>query len=122
MIILAPLVGHFEASSELAQLKRKCSVCCGNEDASSSSYLAFHKPHRCSAARLPPPKKRPLGFASPPHDGFAFLAAPSRRRCAYIPLSMTEKNRDVKDCSVASELDNPYSLNCRQKVASRKPP
>ena len=65
--------------------------------------------------------KKSLCFAYPPHDGFAFIATPSRRRCAYVTLSMIEKNRDVKDCSVASKPDNPYSLNCRQKVASRKP-
>src|SRR5215217_6828136 len=29
----------------------------------------------CSTARLPPINRRPLGFAPPPHDGFAILAS-----------------------------------------------
>jgi hypothetical protein len=32
----------------------------------------------CSTAGLPPIHRRPLGFAPPPHDGFAFIAAPRR--------------------------------------------
>src|SRR5215212_539729 len=40
-------------------------------------------PHRCccSTARLPPScSRRPLGFAPPPRDGFALLAAHTRMR------------------------------------------
>jgi hypothetical protein len=38
------------------------------------SPRGFLKPHYCSAARLPL-KKRPVGFAPPSHNRFAFLAA-----------------------------------------------
>ena len=34
----------------------------------------------CSTFRLPPIHRRPLGFAPPPHSGFAFIAAPERQR------------------------------------------
>src|SRR5215212_3844844 len=40
-----------------------------------------------SAARLPPIDRRPLGFALPPHDGFAFVAAPECPRLYTIVLS-----------------------------------
>ena len=37
---------------------------------------AFYPRHCCcSTARLPPIHRRPLSFAPPPHDGFAFLAS-----------------------------------------------
>jgi hypothetical protein len=46
---------------------------------------------------ISPTKRRPLGFAPPPHDGFAFLAAPSRRRkSACVALNMTGKEGVVK--------------------------
>jgi hypothetical protein len=41
-------------------------------------------PRLCrSTARLPPIHRRPLGFAPPPHDGFAFLASTPMRVPCY---------------------------------------
>ena len=42
---------------------------------------------RCSTARLPHPQGGPRGFASPPHDGFAFLASYG---CAHAPSEYHE--------------------------------
>src|SRR5215203_6723663 len=41
----------------------------------------------CSTVRLPPIDGRPLGFAPPPHSGFAFIAAPERQRLRTIVLT-----------------------------------
>ncbi len=42
-------------------------------------------------------KKRPISFASPPHDGFAFLAERfPEERYAYVTLIMTARNKVVK--------------------------
>src|SRR5918995_4895586 len=41
----------------------------------------------CSTVRLPPIHRRPMGFASPPHSGFAFIAAPERQRLSTIVLT-----------------------------------
>src|SRR5215211_5579217 len=35
----------------------------------------------CSTFRLPPIHRRPMGFAPPPHDGFALLASAHRCTC-----------------------------------------
>jgi len=40
----------------------------------------------CSTARLPPIHRRPLGFAPPPHDGFALLA--STHGCACLATNI----------------------------------
>jgi hypothetical protein len=37
--------------------------------------------------RLPPIERRPMGFAPPPHSGFAFLAAPELQRLWSIVLT-----------------------------------
>jgi hypothetical protein len=37
-----------------------------------------------SATRLPLTLKETLGFASPPHDGFAFVVAPERQRLSRV--------------------------------------
>src|SRR5215213_4799567 len=46
----------------------------------SGALLPRH--HRRSTARLPPIHRRPIGFASPPHDGFALLA--SAHGCPWL--------------------------------------
>src|SRR5215211_7991985 len=58
----------------------------------SSTYLrCFQIPHQGSG----PEHSR---GHSPPHDGFALLAAlpRERRRCVYVTLNMSENNKDVK--------------------------
>jgi hypothetical protein len=42
-------------------------------------------PFLCSVARLPL-EKRPVSFAPPPRDGFAFLAEALPKRCACATL------------------------------------
>jgi hypothetical protein len=57
---------------------------------------------------------RPLGFAPPPHDGFALLAAaPLGKRCVCLLRVMTVNNEDVKDCL--------YSLTFRELEFSETP-
>jgi hypothetical protein len=41
----------------------------------------------CSTVRLPPIDGRLLGFAPPPHSGFAFIAAPERQGLRTIVLT-----------------------------------
>jgi hypothetical protein len=51
--------------------------------------LSFPKSPGSLAVRQPgylPLVERSIGFASPPRDGFAFLAAPSRRRKTHALL------------------------------------
>src|SRR5688572_29036873 len=54
---------------------------------SASGALLLHR-CCCSAARLPPIERRPLGFAPPPHDGFALLASATWVRLAASTFPM----------------------------------
>jgi hypothetical protein len=47
----------------------------------------------CSTARLPPIDRRPLGFALPPHDGFALLASTHGCACLATVASYTGHQR-----------------------------
>src|SRR5215217_8416725 len=49
----------------------------------------FVAPPPCSATRLPHTHGRPLGFAPPPHDGFALLAAAHGCACLATNASYT---------------------------------
>jgi len=89
--------------------------------------LSFPKSPGSLAVRQPGylTLERPIGFAPPPHDGFAFLAAPSRRRCACVTLTMTGKEGVVKwaeGCTVALFTGSPTTPLLGELVTSRKLP
>jgi hypothetical protein len=79
-----------------------------NRCASASSFLRWGllEPHH--SVRQPGYllcEKRPLGFASPPHDGFALLAAlPRKKRCTNVTLTMTERKASVRGVEVRVSL------------------
>jgi hypothetical protein len=57
-----------------------------------------------AAVRHPATSKRPLGFASPPRDGFAFIAAPVRYACGKVLSKVVYRHRVLRKIAVPKEI------------------
>src|ERR671913_2029308 len=58
---------------------------------------------------------RPVDFASPPHDGFAFIAALLRKRRLLVSLSASRASH-ANIISESQCLGYPYSPSCREQT------